>query len=462
MYKIPLLVLFAWLLLLASTAPVAAECLGGTTSQLAVATEARAPEGGPSNAQTVEVQPDIFVVLVDDLGFLPDQRVLERLPNIREVFLENGTRFTQMHNETPLCGPARAGLLSGQNTLRHGVIGNDGNALDLSRTLPLALDDVGYQTVMVGKLLNRWKGTRTPPGWDNVAMAKGAYRSAYWRNGELTSYRPMFIDEANRVQVVEWTEQAPPDAPLFLLASMRAPHVDQCVNEKGVTCYTPRVMERDIGAAECAGIPDFKPPSYSLERRTGPAQDMPDWPDGWKLVDVCESLLVIDRMVGDIVEAQSERGRPAWFIFMSDNGMSWGQHGNPFKRVPWSTQMPMYISGPGVGQGETDALLSLIDIPVTIADIAGAEMPWADGRSFLPLLQGEGEGRSEVLEVMPGSWSGLRTADRHYIRWDSGDVELYAYRDDPWHLDDLSDAEPEVVAQMDLRLDELLLASQAE
>ena len=63
---------------------------------------------------------------------------------------------------------------------------------------------------------------------------------------------------------------------------------------------------------------------------------------------------------------------------------------------------------------------------------------------------------------MPGSWSGLRTTERHYIRWDSGDVELYAYRDDPWHLDDLSDAEPEVVAQMDLRLDELILASQAE
>ena len=74
--------------------------------------------------------PDIFVVMVDDLGYLPDDRVLERLPNIKGLWLDGGLRFTRMFDETPLCCPARATLLSGQHTLHHGVTLNDGDLFD--------------------------------------------------------------------------------------------------------------------------------------------------------------------------------------------------------------------------------------------------------------------------------------------------------------------------------------------
>jgi arylsulfatase A-like enzyme len=186
---------------------------------------------------------------------------------------------------------------------------------------------------------------------------------------------------------------------------------------------------------------------------------MPDWPDGWQLQGVCESLLVIDRMVGDIVEEQAQRDRPAYFIYMSDNGMAWGQHGNPFKRVPWSTQMPFYMSGPGIEAGSTAALQSLIDVPVTIADMAGAEMPYADGETFLPLLAGGEGSRDEMLEVMDGMWNGMRTDELHYVRWDDGTTQLYEYRTDPWMMENLIDAQPEVAAELDARLDALLEAS---
>ena len=316
---------------------------------------------------------DIIVVMVDDHAYIPDERVLERLPNIKQFFLEDGRRFNQMHNETPLCCPARAGLLSGQHTLTHHVVENNGNPLNQKRTLPVALHKVGYHTVLVGKYLNRWRGTVTPPGWDNVAMAKGAYRSAFWRNGTLKNFKNMFIDQANRVQARNWTRTAPKDQPMFMLVSVRAPHVDQCVHDKTQICYEPRVMDRDVGAPACADIPDFLPPSYTTETRPGADQPMPDWPDGWKLVDVCESLLVVDRMVGDLVKEQAKRDRPAYFVFLSDNGMAWGQHGDPYKRVPWSTQLPFYINGPGIEPGDSEDLLSLIDVPLTFAEIAGAQ-----------------------------------------------------------------------------------------
>ena len=86
-------------------------------------------------------------------------------------------------------------------------------------------------------------------------------------------------------------------------------------------------------------------------------------------------------------------------------------------------------------------------------------MPWADGRSFLDLLNGDGTGLDEMLHVQFGSWNGVRTLDRFYVRWDDGTQALYAYRDDPWLMDDLAAVEPDEVARLDARLDEWLIES---
>jgi arylsulfatase A-like enzyme len=197
---------------------------------------------------------------------------------------------------------------------------------------------------------------------------------------------------------------------------------------------------------------------------------MPPWPRGWRLRRVCESLLVVDRMVGQLVNAQAERGRPVLYILLSDNGMSWGQHGFSLKHTPPATRAPFYVAGTGVepGESESDALVSKIDIAPTLAEAARLALPWAVGTSFLPLLQGERfGGAAELLEVMPAShdegyqgWSALRTPDRRFIRWDDGQRELYDLAADPWERTDLLAAEPAVAAAMENRLDELLAGAQ--
>jgi N-acetylglucosamine-6-sulfatase len=194
---------------------------------------------------------------------------------------------------------------------------------------------------------------------------------------------------------------------------------------------------------------------------------MPPWPRGWRLREVCESLLVVDRTVGQLAAAQAERERPALFILMSDNGMSWGQKGFSLKHTPPATRAPFYVAGTGVSPGSSEALLSKIDIAPTLAEAAGVDLPWADGASFLPLLRGEPfSGREELLEVMPGSdeigyvgWSAVRTPDARFIRWDDGKRELYDLAADPWELANLARAEPEWAAEMETRLDALLAAS---
>jgi N-acetylglucosamine-6-sulfatase len=402
--------------------------------------------------------PDIYLIMLDDHAYMPNDPVLRRLPYIERVFLKRGRQLSRIYNEAPLCCPARASVLSGQHTLRNGVIENDGNPLDMRRTLAVALDRAGYHTILVGKLLNKWAGDKRPPGWDRISWMRGN-SSIYWRQGVKADYRPLFPDEANRQQLVEWVRAAPTDRPLFAWASVRAPHVYQ-----RDWSYLPPVMKRDRGAPACRGLKPFRPPTYSLEKQRGTSQPMPDWPKGWRLRETCESLLVVDRMVGQLRRIARERGRPAVWILMSDNGMAWGQKGEPFKRTPQSSRLPFYVTGPGIEPGRETALLSIIDLPVTIADLAGADMPWADGVSFLPLLRGEATSvRDDMLQVMPDAsgavhlpWSGILTRDWHYLRWQDGHRQLYRYRTDTWEQYDLAATHPDVTDQLDARLDQLI------
>jgi arylsulfatase A-like enzyme len=229
-------------------------------------------------------------------------------------------------------------------------------------------------------------------------------------------------------------------------------------------CYEPDVIARDRSAEACTDIDAFRPPTYRTRENDKEVLSMPDWPAGWRLDSVCESLLLIDRMVGDLVEAQAARDRPAYFLLTSDHGMAWGQKGFVFKHVPASTRQPLYVAGPGVPAGaSSDALLSNIDIAPTLAALASAEMAWADGISFEAALAGDPfDGRAELLEYMPRAtgdyegWAAVRTPGARYIRWDGGDQELYDLGRDPWEQADEAETMPEVAASMAARLDELM------
>lgn len=410
------------------------------------------------------VVPDIVVVMVDDFGYLANERVLKRLPNSRELWLDGGLRFEQMYDQTPLCGPSRVSVLTGKNTLHHGVVRNDPRPFDDTETVAVALQQSGYHTIMAGKYLNRYDGSAVPPGWDRAFMLKSETRPSFWLDGRSVAYPGRFSDDVIRQQAVRWVRRAPADQPLLAWVSAGAPHVCEGV---GRQCYEPEVMPRDQGAQSCAGLAPFRPPNYTVLTNPLEARAMPPWPAGWRLRRICESLLVVDRMVGQLVAAQAERERPAWFIFLSDNGMSWGQKGFSLKHTPPASHAPFYVAGPGVEQGSTAALTSKIDIAPTIAELAGRDLPWADGASFLPLLRGEAfSGRSELVEVMPSSnvgsyagWDALRTPEHRFIRWDTGQRELYDLAADPWERQDLVTAQPELAALMEARLDELLVAS---
>jgi arylsulfatase A-like enzyme len=428
---------------------------------LASAPTAAQTETSSPAARLDDEAPDIVIVSVDDLGYVPDDRVLERLPDIRRLWLENGLRFPAMYDQTPLCSPSRASMLTGKNTLEHGVVRNDPRSLDDSETIAVALQDAGYHTVMAGKYLNRYDGSTVPEGWDHAVILRSEARSTFWEDGRLVRHSGRFSDDVIRQAAVKQVKRAPQDQPLLAWVAPGAPHVCERGAEQ---CYEPEVMARDQGAEACTAMPPWRPPSYTVRTNPREAREMPPWPRGWRLRRVCESLLVVDRMVGQLVDAQAARGRPVLFLFLSDNGMSWGQHGFSLKHTPPATRAPFYIAGTGIAPGTSAALLSKIDIAPTLAEAAGADLPWAAGTSFLALLDGRSlGGAAELLEVMPAShdegyqgWSAIRTPSHRFVRWDDGQRELYDLASDPWERSDLMADEPGLAGAMEARLDELL------
>ena len=88
----------------------------------------------------------------------------------------------------------------------------------------------------------------------------------------------------------------------------------------------------------------------------------------------------------------------------------------PWPRTPGGLHEPLVIAGPGVKQGKSEALVYLMDLFTTFADIAQAKLPdGVEGRSLLPILEGK------QAKVRNELYTGYRNCQR-------------SIRDDRWKL----------------------------
>lgn len=402
-------------------------------------------------AVTAADRPDIVVVMVDDMGAI-DERVWSRLPNIRSLFLDSGLRFDAAYSETPLCCPGRASLLTGQHTRRHGVWSNtDPTNLNESETVAPLFDAAGYWTVYSGKYLNKAEQLpdKTPLGWDRFGMVMmtkisgNAYSEWYVQDSFVIAGN---ADRYATDNAVEWLRAAPSTSPVMLWYAPYAPHR----NMKRTEPWWAHVERRYRDDVRCARIPRWKPADYAYA----------DAPSGWPLARICRSLLTVDDGVRQLRAELQAQGRDAIWLLVSDNGMSWGRKGYPLKNVPWADRVPLYVAGPGIRSGSSEALVSNIDVSPTLADLAGLAMPNADGRSFAEVLAGSDTHRESQYQDHPlggntriaagdktGPWWSVRTDRWRLVEW--GTTQLYDLSADPWEMQNVASEHPEKVQELE-------------
>ncbi len=426
---------------------------------------------------------NIVVLMVDDLAEM-DLRVWERLPHIKQWFLDKGLRLTNYYGNDPLCCPGRANFLTGLYTDHHGVYTNDSSLLDPSETLATELHAVGYTTIISGKYLN-FTGRLadlTPPGWSRSSIFGGGYYDyqlvrdgvGEFHDNDANDYSTdVFANDA-----VTFLRQAPASKPIFAFLTPYGVHAGADEHRR-LIAHLPAPAPRDRGDSRCAGLAPWHPanfdeadvsdkPSYigALQRHTGTI-----YQDGWPTQPLCETLLSVDDEFGRVVDELRREGRLGRTLFMltADNGMGFGAHRWPGKYAPYTTQLPLFVSwadGRGTDPASNDSYLSNVDLASTLCAVGGCVMgPYASGRSgpdglsFLDLItQGaHGPVREALYEehrepfgtgtrVPP--WRAIRTTPAsplglwHYIEYRDGAGELYDASGGPcrdWQVGDSGD-----------------------
>ncbi|MEN6385325.1 MAG: sulfatase-like hydrolase/transferase [Phycisphaerales bacterium] len=131
--------------------------LAGTMASIAALNPKSLPfslKNKPVNSR----KPNILLIVADDLGYADlgcqGQKDIST-PNI-DSLAENGIRFTDAYVSCPVCGPSRAGFLTGRYQNRFGyeynIEPNSANGLPLSeKTIGDYFKALGYKTALIGK-----------------------------------------------------------------------------------------------------------------------------------------------------------------------------------------------------------------------------------------------------------------------------------------------------------------------
>jgi len=355
-----------------------------------------------SNNKTTSSSPNVIIILVDDLGYndvgfngckdIPT-------PNIDNIAFQ-GVKFTNAYVSYAVCGPSRAGLITGRYQDRFGFsrnplfAPNDPNmGLSLKEeTLAEALKNAHYKSVALGKWhlgaheslrplkrgFNDFYGFLSgghqyfPELWTlnneyEVKEQFDAYKTKLLRNNERIKEKEYLTDALSR-EAINYIEKYK-DEPFFMYLAYNAPHTPLQATEK----YLSR-------------FPDIT----NTKRKTYAAMVSAVDDGVGKILDKLEALNLDDNT---IIFFLSDNGGPEK-VNASDNGVLRGGKGDVFEggiHVPFAMKWPAKIP-----KGITyDSAITSLDIFSTV--IAQSSIPIIpknklDGVDLIPYLTGEQAG----------------------------------------------------------------------
>ncbi|MFE5317686.1 sulfatase-like hydrolase/transferase [Paenibacillus sp. NPDC056579] len=411
------------------------------------------------NVQKPESRPNVIMFFTDQqrwdtTGY--NGNPLGLTPNLDRMAW-NGMQVPLAFTCQPVCGPARSCLQTGVYATASGCFTNGIPLPEGSRTIAHSFHDAGYDTAYIGK----WHlaNTRTEPVpeerrggyryWlaaDSLEHTSDAYRTLLYNADnepvKLPGYR---VDALTDAAIRYIAEGRPEEKPFYLFLSYLEPHHQN---------HRDDYPSPDVYKGKYAGG-QYVPPD--LAALGGTAHQHLDGYYGMvkrldealgRLIDALKSLDLLDNTV---------------IAFTSDHGCHFKTRNNEYKRSchESSIRVPLVFSGPGFdGRGRVRELVSLIDLPPTLLDAAGIDVPeQMQGRSLLQQVnrrKGDADSQSpwpqDVFVQISESqvaralrtqrWKyGVHAPERHPIK-DSGSSEyveqfLYDLEADPYELTNL-------------------------
>lgn len=321
-----------------------------------------------------------------------------------DALAKAGVRFLNSYCASPICGPSRGSIVTGQPPHASGVVYNGDPLREGIPTIGTVLREAGYYTAWTGK----WhlpesylREANDSHGFHHRPLTKDIPWAAL---GDQTD----FLTAMDAEFFLRWQAAKQPK-PWFLGVSLHNPH-DICyhVGEKALENqnkdrFPPLPANFDIDPNEPEALQMRREnSSYGHE-----LADTKDWDeDRWREYLHTYSHLVtqVDRAVGQVLKALREGG---WsdntlVIFTSDHGEGIAAHrwATKLSLYEESAAVPLIVSLPGkVQDGRVLAgpLASGLDLLPTICDYAGAKSPPLPGRSLRSALEGQADPESHYV-----------------------------------------------------------------
>ncbi|WP_372774722.1 sulfatase-like hydrolase/transferase [Mangrovibacterium sp.] len=436
------------------------------------------------NAQ-IATRPNVIVIMADDLGYADvGYNGCKDIPTPHiDKLAESGAIFSSGYVTGPMCGPSRAGFITGRMQSSFGWYGNPGAPLDPEQGLPSSvktiaqyMQELGYVTGGVGK----WHMGTAPSQHPNklgysdwygflsgghlyFPMDHPSYHGKYTELKKPYGMRDMHhtLPIIHNYEPVEWDQyltheltdqgvafiERNQEKPFFLFMSYNAPHEYMEAPEETIAMFSPENMTEIPGVKpEIRSI--YAAMTYELDRGVG------------QLIATLERLKLAENTI-------------VWFL--SDNGgMKRTSDNRPLRGAKWDSyegglRVPFVVSWPEHVKPGTvlDAPVSSLDIGATSIALAGGNLVGTnlDGADISLYIKGltKTAPHEELFWRIGREFdeeSGVLRVRDYKLIVQKDKVQLFNLKEDLSETTDLSKTQPERTSEMLARWKTLNQSSQ--
>ncbi|MDH5382202.1 MAG: sulfatase [Cyclobacteriaceae bacterium] len=449
------------------------------------------------NKEEHKIPPNVLFILADDLGYHDlgaTGSSYYETPNIDRL-AESSYRFVAGYSASRVCSPARASIMTGKFTARHGItdwIGASAGTVwrehkrhnkllpaEYVHNLPAAdttiaesFREAGYKTFFAGKWHLGSEGSYpenhgfdiNKGGWDK-GSPNGGYFSP-WENPSLPNKIP---GENLSLRLADETVtfiKENKDKPFFAFLSFYAVHGPIQTSQEKWKKYRDKATLNPISEN-----------GFVMEQVL-PIRTVQDNPIYAGLVDT------MDEAVGKVLNVLKKMGldKNTIVVFTSDNGGV--ASGDAFatsnlplrggKGYQWEggTRVPYFVYVPWMNNGNLDYTVTGADLYPTLLDLAGIKTKpnqHIDGVSLKPVMEGTllpdrplfwhyphygNQGGNPSSVIRKGNWKLI-----HLYEEDS--IELYNLEIDPGEKTNVAVQNPQIAQELKSKLNEWLIQQKA-
>ncbi|WP_299098241.1 sulfatase-like hydrolase/transferase [uncultured Winogradskyella sp.] len=388
-------------------------------------------------AQEQPKKPNIIFVFSDDQRFnslsMTGDPITET-PNIDQLANE-GVFFNNAYITSPICGPSRANIFTGQwerrnkigfNYISKNIITED----TYKKSWQVLLREAGYSTAFIGKSHTKIGNKHNTPLNENTDFA-------YYGNGHLGFYpakrHKQFSNLKNETQIEGMLEatkaylsqddsydyfyenaqpyikkqlnKRDPNKPFSAWINLNLPHASS-IGGMGTQPNDPEYYKSKYeDVKHNIELPEGYPQDISLPDNVYATKDLMKYyvtSKKGKLLNeklkMDRAVYAIDLMLGELRKFLKEIGEAenTIIVFCSDNGLFLGEHGLGGKTILYdeSVHVPMIVYSPFFKDKTKGKIIEDLvvgqDIPATILELCGMETPVSyQGKSVLPLIHNE-------------------------------------------------------------------------